>query len=68
MAQHNGAMEEDIVEIYHQRMFYDAAGEADWSCYQRLIKNSPNVNEIIYRLTAAGFQMRRREDTTGGTN
>ena len=24
LAQHNGAMEENIVKIYHQRMFYDA--------------------------------------------
>ena len=53
----------NIVEIYHQRMFYDVPvkrAEADIVVETR---DSAHIEEIISRLTAAGFRTRRLDDT-----
>lgn len=54
----------NIVEIYHQRMFYDVPvkrAEADIVVETR---DSAHIEEIINRLTAAGYRTRRLDDTT----
>lgn len=53
----------NIVEIYHQRMFYDVPvkrAEADIVVETR---DSAHIEEIISRLTTAGFPTRRLDDT-----
>ena len=53
----------NIVEIYHQRMSYDVPvkrAEADIVVETR---DSAHIEEIINRLTAAGFRTRRLDDT-----
>ena len=53
----------NIVEIYHQHMFYDVPvkrAEVDIVVETR---DSPHIEEIINRLTAAGFQTRRLDNT-----
>ena len=53
----------NIVEIYHQRMFYDVPvkrAEVDIVVETR---DPPHIEEIINRLTAAGFQTRRLDNT-----
>ena len=53
----------NIVEIYHQRMFYDVPvkqAEVDIVVETR---DSPHIEEVINRLRAAGFQTRRLDNT-----
>jgi len=68
VTQHIGATGGNIVEIYHQRMFYDVPvkrAEADIVVESR---DSAHVEEIISRLTAAGFRTRRLDHKTTETD
>jgi len=63
VAQQIGEAGGNIVEIYHQRMFYDVPvklAEADIVLESR---DSEHVKAIITRLAEAGFRARRLDDT-----
>ena len=65
VAQNIGTLGGNIVEIVHQRMFFDVPvkqAEADIAVETR---DEEHVKEIIAALTADGFPTRRLGDTAG---
>ncbi|MBT5499088.1 MAG: threonine ammonia-lyase [Alphaproteobacteria bacterium] len=53
----------NIVEIYHQRMFYDVPVKRAEADIVMETRDAAHIEEIIDRLTAAGFRTRRLDDT-----
>ena len=67
VAQHIGDVGGNIVEIYHQRMFYDVPAKRTEVDIVVETRDSAHVEEIINRLSAAGFNTRRLDDTASET-
>ena len=67
VAQHIGEVGGNIVEIYHQRMFYDVPAKRTEVDIVVETRDSAHVEEIINRLSAGGFNTRRLDDTASET-
>ena len=67
VAQHIGEVGGNIVEIYHQRMFYDVPAKRTEVDIVVETRDSAHVEEIINRLSAGGFNTRRLDDTARET-
>ena len=65
--QHIGEVGGNIVEIYHQRMFYDVPAKRTEVDIVLETKDSAHVEEIINCLSAGGFNTRRLDDTASET-
>ena len=57
----------NIVEIYHQRMFYDVPAKRTEVDIVVETRDSAHVEKIINRLSAGGFNTRRLDDTASET-
>jgi len=53
----------NIVEFYHQRIFYHVPVKRADADIVIETRDSAHIEEIINRLTAAGFRTRRFDDT-----
>ena len=67
VAQHIGEVGGNIVEIYHQLMFYDVPAKRTEVDIVVETRDSAHVEEIINRLSAGGFNTRRLDDTASET-
>tara|TARA_B100000029_G_scaffold279189_1_gene273449 strand:- start:123 stop:401 length:279 start_codon:yes stop_codon:yes gene_type:complete len=63
VSQQIGELGGNIVEIYHQRLFYDVPLKQREVDIVLETRSSEHIHEIINRLTTAGFKNRRLEDT-----
>lgn len=68
VTQQIGEIGGNIVEIYHQRMFYDVPVKKAEVDIVIESKDSNHIIEIINRLTMAGFPSRQLDDTTCETD
>tara|TARA_B100000459_G_C8501847_1_gene167719 strand:+ start:9 stop:611 length:603 start_codon:yes stop_codon:yes gene_type:complete len=67
VAQHIGEVGGNIVEIYHQRIFYDVPAKRTEVDIVVETRDSAHVEEIIKRLSSGGFNTRRLDDTASET-
>jgi len=67
VAQQIGEVGGNIVEIYHQRLFYDVPIKQTEVDIVLETRGSEHIHEIINRLTAAGFKTCRLNDTANET-
>ncbi len=63
IAQHIGETGGNIVEIYHQRLFYDVPVKLTEADIVIETRDANHVRDIVTRLIAAGFPTRRLDDT-----
>ena len=66
IATHIGEIGGNIVEIVHQRLFYDVPVKSNQADILVERRDQSHVREIVTRLTAAGFPCRQFGDTAGG--
>jgi threonine dehydratase len=66
VATHIGEAGGNIVEIVHQRLFYDVPVKSTQADIVVETRDQSQVREIITRLTAAGFPCRQLGDTAAG--
>ena len=63
IATHIGEIGGNIVEIVHQRLFYDVPVKSNQADILVETRDQSHVREIVTRLTAAGFPYRQFGDT-----
>lgn len=66
VAHHIGDTGGNIVEIVHQRLFYDVPVKSTQADIVVETRDQSHVREIVTRLTAAGFPCRQLGDTASG--
>ena len=66
VATHIGETGGNIVEIVHQRLFYDVPVKSTQADIVVETRDQSHVREIVTRLTAAGFPCRQLGDTADG--
>jgi threonine dehydratase len=66
VATHIGETGGNIVEIVHQRLFYDVPVKSTQADIVVETRDQSHVREIVTRLTAAGFPCRQLGDTANG--